>query len=162
MGFRFRKRIKIAPGISLNIGKNGITSATIGKRGASINIGGKGAKASVGIPGTGLSWSESLNSTKQNGSSLIPKDAFNGLVIHSDEYMKAPLRARTGWSNGGGKIHYGWKYKLSFLLFWFIAAFLCAKSLPGLSIILVIIGLIRFALRQPKVNFSIQEYLNGI
>ncbi|EHK1058478.1 DUF4236 domain-containing protein [Salmonella enterica] len=56
MGFKFRKRIKIAPGVYINIGKSGITSATIGKRGASVNIGKKGVKATSGIPGTGLSY----------------------------------------------------------------------------------------------------------
>lgn len=49
MGFKFRKRIKIAPGISINIGKSGITSATVGKRGASLNIGKNGVKATAGI-----------------------------------------------------------------------------------------------------------------
>lgn len=34
MGWRFRKRIKIAPGVNINLSKSGI-STTIGKRGAS-------------------------------------------------------------------------------------------------------------------------------
>jgi len=56
MGWRFRKTIKLAPGLKINVGKTGITSATIGKRGASINIGKKGTYANLGIPGTGLSY----------------------------------------------------------------------------------------------------------
>ncbi len=53
MGWRYRKRIKIAPGIHLNISKSGI-STTIGPRGASVNIGPNGTYVNTGIPGTGL------------------------------------------------------------------------------------------------------------
>ena len=49
MGFRFRKSIKIAPGISLNLGKKGI-SASIGPRGAKVTIGSRGSRATLGIP----------------------------------------------------------------------------------------------------------------
>lgn len=162
MAFRFRKKIRIAPGISLNISKKGISSMTIGKPGASLNIGGKNPRATIGIPGSGMSWATSLASAKKNGSADIDNNQFSGLVIHSVEYMKAPYKVRRGWSKGGGKVHYGWKYKFSFLLLWFIAAFLFAKSLPGLSLILIVIGVIRFLWKQPKVNFSIQDYLDSI
>ena len=60
MALRFRKSIRIAPGVRVNIGKSGV-SATIGPRGASINIGGKGVHANAGIPGTGLSVRKKLN-----------------------------------------------------------------------------------------------------
>ena len=54
MAFRFRKRIRLMPGIYLNIGKNGV-STSIGPRGANINIGKGGIYLNTGIPGTGLS-----------------------------------------------------------------------------------------------------------
>lgn len=56
MGFRFRKRIKILPGVNLNISKSGI-STSLGKPGATVNIGKKGVRTTVGLPGSGLSWS---------------------------------------------------------------------------------------------------------
>lgn len=62
MSFRFKKSIKILPGIRLNISKNGLNSVTIGKPGASVNISKKGKQATVGIPGTGLSYSQKLPS----------------------------------------------------------------------------------------------------
>lgn len=55
MGFRFRKRIRIAPGLAINISKSGI-STSVGTKGATTNISGKGIKTTVGIPGSGLSW----------------------------------------------------------------------------------------------------------
>ena len=65
MGFRFRKSIKIIPGVKLNVTKNGISSVSVGKRGASVNIGKKGVKSTVGIPGTGLSYQTTHTSTKK-------------------------------------------------------------------------------------------------
>jgi hypothetical protein len=57
MGFRFRKSIKIIPGIRLNISKSGI-STSIGGRGATLNVNGEGkSRVTVGLPGTGLSYS---------------------------------------------------------------------------------------------------------
>lgn len=53
MAFRFRRRIKVAPGVHLNLGKNGV-STSIGTRGASITMGSKGTYLNTSIPGTGL------------------------------------------------------------------------------------------------------------
>lgn len=59
MGFKFRKRIKIAPGVHLNLSKSGV-STSIGKPGATVNIGKKGVKATLGVSGAGLSYSQTL------------------------------------------------------------------------------------------------------
>ena len=53
MGFRFYRRFRIAPGVSLNVGKRG-ASVSVGPRGAKITLGSKGMRSSVGIPGTGI------------------------------------------------------------------------------------------------------------
>lgn len=53
MGFYFRKRVKILPGVHLNLSKTG-TSWSFGPRGASVNVGKKGAYLNTGIPGTGI------------------------------------------------------------------------------------------------------------
>lgn len=63
MGFRFRKQIKILPGIKLNLSKNGISSVSIGKAGATLNLSGKGAKLTTGLPGTGISFSQQIKGT---------------------------------------------------------------------------------------------------
>jgi hypothetical protein len=62
MGFRFRKSIKILPGIRLNLSRSGV-SASVGKRGATVNLSDRGARGTVGAPGTGLSYSENLTSS---------------------------------------------------------------------------------------------------
>ncbi len=53
MGFRFRKSIKIAPGIRLNLSKSGV-STSIGVRGLTWNSRGR---ATASIPGSGVSFS---------------------------------------------------------------------------------------------------------
>lgn len=57
MGFRFSRRIKIMPGVRLNVGLKG-SSLSVGGRGASINVGKRGVHANVGIPGTGIGYRE--------------------------------------------------------------------------------------------------------
>ncbi len=59
MGFRFRRSVKILPGVRLNLGKKGI-SVSIGPRGAKLTVGPSGTRATVGIPGTGISYTKTL------------------------------------------------------------------------------------------------------
>jgi hypothetical protein len=64
---RFRKRLKIAKGISLNLSGSG-ASLTFGVKGLSVNIGKKGTYLNTGIPGTGLYSRQKIsgNSTQSN------------------------------------------------------------------------------------------------
>ena len=56
MGWRFRKSVRILPGVRLNFGKGGLTSSTIGGRWFKTNVGGRGVKHTVSVPGTGVSY----------------------------------------------------------------------------------------------------------
>jgi hypothetical protein len=57
VGFRFRKSIRIAPGLRLNLSGSG-ASVSLGPRGLTYNMGKMGTRLTAGIPGTGLSWSQ--------------------------------------------------------------------------------------------------------
>lgn len=62
MSIRFRRSLKLGP-FRLNITGNGLSSVSIGGRGASLNIPvarSGGARTTVGLPGTGLSYSTEL------------------------------------------------------------------------------------------------------
>lgn len=50
MDFRFRKSIKILPGLKINLTHKGISSASIGKPGASLNIGKKAPEPAWAFP----------------------------------------------------------------------------------------------------------------
>ena len=75
MGIRFRKSIKLAPGVRMNLSGSGI-SFGLGPRGASINIGKRGTYLNTGIPGTGLYAREKIggsNKTSNNSTSNLIK-----------------------------------------------------------------------------------------
>ena len=59
MGFRFRRSARLGT-LRFNFSKGGLSSISVGGRGASFNIPvarSGGARTTVGVPGTGLSWS---------------------------------------------------------------------------------------------------------
>ncbi|NVO06928.1 MAG: DUF4236 domain-containing protein, partial [Rhodoferax sp.] len=63
MAFRFRKSIKILPGVRLNFSKSGV-STSIGVPGATVNVSDRGTRTTVGVPGTGISYTESHSMPK--------------------------------------------------------------------------------------------------
>jgi Protein of unknown function (DUF4236) len=62
MALRFRRSVKLAPGLRLNFTATR-TSVTLGPRGASVSFGSRGAFLNSGIPGTGLYSRSRLGST---------------------------------------------------------------------------------------------------
>lgn len=60
MSFRFRRSVRLAPGVRLNFSKSG-TSLSVGGRGATMNFSSRGTRTTLGIPGTGLSWSQTTS-----------------------------------------------------------------------------------------------------
>ncbi|OQX61710.1 MAG: hypothetical protein B5M56_08285 [Desulfococcus sp. 4484_241] len=66
MGFRFWRRIRIAPGVTLNLSKSG-GSLSFGPRGAKFTIGPRGKRATVGIPGTGLFYTTTFPGRRPGG-----------------------------------------------------------------------------------------------
>lgn len=125
MGFNFRKSFKIAPGVRLNVGKKGISSVSIGGKGARVSVGKKGTRTTVGIPGTGLSYSSFSSNKKKE---LPPLDTYQpqpfvstsltqrnrsisillGLGILLMPYIFAWFTLRTGYSSTARWISFIW------------------------------------------------------
>lgn len=55
MGWRFQRRRKLLPGVTLNVGKRG-PGISVGPRGAKGSIGPRGVGATLTLLGTGLSY----------------------------------------------------------------------------------------------------------
>ena len=55
MGFRIRKRIRLAKGVYWNLGKKG-SSLSVRKRRATVNLSKKGVRETFSLPGTGVSY----------------------------------------------------------------------------------------------------------
>ena len=62
---RFRKRVKIAKGLNLNVSKSGL-SLSAGGKGLSTTVGTKGAYVNYGIPGTGVYNRKKLSISSKN------------------------------------------------------------------------------------------------
>ena len=82
MGWGYRKRIKILPGIHLNISKKGI-STNIGIKGANVTFGSKGTYVNTGIPGTGL----------------YRRDKVSGSIFENSTSYTEPLSVSSGVKN---------------------------------------------------------------
>ncbi len=65
MGFRFFRRMKIAPGLTLNLSKSG-PSLSFGTRGAKVTVGRRGVRRTVGIPGTGLFYTTTSGGSRRS------------------------------------------------------------------------------------------------
>lgn len=66
MGFRFRRTIRVIPGIRLNLSRSGI-STSVGIRGAHVTAGHGRIRETAGIPGSGLSYTESQITRQAHG-----------------------------------------------------------------------------------------------
>jgi hypothetical protein len=64
MGWRFRKSVKLAPGLRLNLSKSG-ASVSAGRRGATLNVGKRGTRVTFGIPGTGVFYSTKIGGRRR-------------------------------------------------------------------------------------------------
>ena len=82
MTFRFRRSARLGP-LRFNFGKSGLSSVSLGGRGASFNIPiarTGGARTTVGLPGTGLSWSvEHSPEANQLAPARLPAGPAEGL-----------------------------------------------------------------------------------
>ncbi len=65
MSIRFFRRIKIAPGVSLNLSKSG-GSVSVGPRGTKMTVGTSGKRITAGIPGTGVYYTRTLSAKGRN------------------------------------------------------------------------------------------------
>ncbi|WP_413664770.1 DUF4236 domain-containing protein [Microbulbifer sp. CNSA002] len=126
---RFRKSIKIAKGVRVNIGKKGVSSVSLGGKGLTLNASGKGIRATASIPGSGLSRSEMIYKSGnaqnpqptelQNSSSINVKGKRSvsfllGVGIFLIPYIFAWFTLRKGHSVLSRVVSFGW---LSWLIF---------------------------------------------
>ncbi len=91
MGFRFWRRVRIAPGVTLNLSKSG-ASLSFGPRGAKFTVGPKGTRVTVGVPGTGLSYTMQASNGRRRATSRTTPPAerltlgfFKRLITPDDE-----------------------------------------------------------------------------
>lgn len=104
MGWRFRKSVKVAPGVRLNFSKTGV-STTIGGRGASVNIGKRGVYRNLSVPGTGIYRRDKVvgslrDHKKETGHSSSRKGAF----VETSDVMNATAQAKSMTTEAGNPL----------------------------------------------------------
>ena len=99
MGFRFFRRMQIAPGVRLNLSKSGI-SPSFGVRGARVTVGRQGIRKTVGIPGTGMFYTEvdqprrNTKSSRRRAGPAVSQQTQPGLDLGFFKLLFAPKTER--------------------------------------------------------------------
>jgi hypothetical protein len=114
MGFRFQRRLRLFKGVSLNIGKRGISSISVGTRGVHTTIGKSGIRNTIGLPGTGLSYTSLLPWKRRAAqtppqTTPTPTGSFNSLSM----VVTRMLGALAIYAVICGMIYVGWQYLTS-------------------------------------------------
>lgn len=122
MAFRFFRRIRLAPGLSLNLSKSG-ASVSLGPRGTKLTLGSKGVRKTLGLPGTGLyytehdSWEEEPEDAPVESAPQTPPPAsvgerldlgfFQRLMTSRDEItLLEGLKAYVAGDESGALVHF--------------------------------------------------------
>ena len=71
MGWRYRRSIKLMPGVRVNLGKTGVSSFSFGGRGMTTNVNRRGSKTTISLPGTGLSYQTKRTSARSSSKPQI-------------------------------------------------------------------------------------------
>jgi hypothetical protein len=87
MGWRFRRSVKILPGIHLNLSKRGLSSLSFGRRGATLNVGRSGVRETLGIPGTGISYSSRIAAPHSSRTGVSRVEPVRALPAPTDEIL---------------------------------------------------------------------------
>lgn len=77
MAWKYRKRINIVPGITINLSRNGVSS-TIGTKGASVSVGKNGTYLNTNIPGTGIYDRQKIGGGTSRRSSVMSTQSTSG------------------------------------------------------------------------------------
>lgn len=79
MGLRYRKSMRLSPGVRLNVGARS-ASLSLGRPGATVNVSGRGTRATFGLPGTGISYVTRTRSTADSAGLALVVLAVLGVL----------------------------------------------------------------------------------
>lgn len=161
MSWRFRRSVKIAPGIKLNFSKHGV-STSFGVRGAHVTVGKDHVTRTVGIPGTGIYNTET---TRLHEKRNLPCDnGYHPIPLAPLQPVRPVKTAK--WYSG-----YGLTFKILGALLFFMGLLVCIVLLP-FGIACMIFGAIMFLLgakyrrtskkMRPYDNFEVPAHENAL
>jgi hypothetical protein len=147
MAIRFRKSIKLMPGVRVSLSKSGI-SGSLGVNGARVSVNSKGqVRGTAGISGTGLSSTTMLNGKSKSKSAKATTKEVVPIVTSKDDIPNVSIfMVVIPWIFLGAFIHEWVGYAWLFLMIptWAFSKFL------------------RFAAEYPSLIPGVQEELDVI
>lgn len=143
MGIRFRKSFKIAPGVRVNLGKKS-AGISLGTKGARVSFNTKGRRTTtVGIPGTGISYSTSSGRKKKKQAkekAVSTNKAARTTQSASKQNIKGETEKKTAYTT-----YYKLKPNYANILLGLITSILGIFSFIQFDFFWIIISLILFA-----------------
>ena len=124
MAWSFRKRIKVAPGVHINLSKKGV-STSFGTKGASLTTGPRGTYLNTSIPGTGLYRRQKIRGSGRNNSIESTKAASH--------FFSTTTKNKTTMRNNSIK-HIGQGCAKVFL--WILLVFSLLMFIGGITILI--------------------------
>ena len=143
MAWSYRKRIKIAPGVHVNVSKSGI-STSVGTKGASVTLGPKGTYVYTGIPGTGLYSRKKISGNTSN----TKNNPYNHSLMDSSENNNA--------KNGGCRMWCGIAMLIFFIcqmINWYISP---ASNFTDHYVLAICTALVEIAI----INLLLRPWIN--
>ena len=101
MAWRYRKRIKLIPGVHLNLSKSGI-STSIGVRGANLTFSKSGTYLNTGIPGSGFYYREKISKNNYRPSQK-PIEVVDPFIYEENEIFSEDVQEITSQNMQGIK-----------------------------------------------------------
>lgn len=144
MGLRFRKSFKVAPGVNVNVGKKS-AGLSVGGKGAHFSVNSSGRTTStVGIPGTGISYSSSSSGKSSRSKQAESVNWEEEPVLNGDAIRAKAKKER-------------WMVTFSCVCMWIVAATFLIFTLasPVCLIFAILFG--HFARKWGKQQKAAQE-----
>ncbi|MGE6367215.1 DUF4236 domain-containing protein [Bacillus paramycoides] len=134
MGFKFRKSIKVAPGVKVNLSRKGV-GVSAGVKGARVSTGPSGTRITTSIPGSGLSYEHRVGSKK--GNNYTSTQNYSESKINRQIFEVTAFKIKDNKLNSGAR---KWMKPLSIITG--VIAIICLLLLQ--VIFAVVLGVISF------------------
>lgn len=107
MGFRFHKRLRLAPGINLNLSKSGV-GVSAGVKGFRVSAGPRGVRATATAPGTGLSVSHQVGVRRTAGSVTASRETTAPVIRNAGPSAEPGTRQSTWFGRSAALLVLGY------------------------------------------------------
>ncbi len=92
MGFKFRKSIKVAPGVKVNLSNKGV-GVSAGVKGVRVSTGPSGSRITTSLPGTGISYEQRIGDKKKTKQKSVNTQPISSPISDNQTHDKTKSSA---------------------------------------------------------------------